>query len=82
MTSIVRVRDKGQVTLPLEVRRQMGLREGDLLEASVKDGQIVLELVVRRRPVPVLGTIDQLDSLIGMVSLGGDAVVDSARNDE
>lgn len=82
MNSVVRVREKGQVTLPLEVRRQLGLREGDLLEASVKDGQIVLELVVRRRPVPVLGTIDQLDSLIGMVSLGGDAVVDSARYDE
>ncbi len=82
MNSVVRVREKGQVTLPLEVRRQLGLREGDLLEASVKDGQIVLELVLRRRPVPVLGTIDQLDSLIGMVSLGGDAVVDSARYDE
>ena len=82
MNSVVRVREKGQVTLPLEVRRQLGLREGDLLEASVKDGQIVLELVVRRRPVPVLGTIDQLDSLIGMASLGGDAVVDSARYDE
>ena len=82
MNSVVRVREKGQVTLPLEVRRQLGLREGDLLEASVKDGQIVLELVVRRRPVPVLGTIDQLDSLIGMVSLGEDAVVDSARYDE
>ena len=82
MNSVVRVREKGQVTLPLEVRRQLGLREWDLLEASVKDGQIVLELVLRRRPVPVLGTIDQLDSLIGMVSLGGDAVVDSARYDE
>ena len=82
MNSVVRVREKGQVTLPLEVRRQLGLREGDLLEASVKDGQIVLELVLRRRPVPVLGTIDQLDSLIGMVSLGGDAVVDSARYDD
>ena len=82
MNSVVRVREKGQVTLPLEVRRQLGLREGDLLEASVKDGQIVLELVVRRRSVPVLGTIDELDSLIGMVSLGGDAVVDSARYNE
>ena len=82
MTSIVRVREKGQVTLPLEARRQLGLREGDLLEASVKDGRIVLELVVRRGPMPVPVSIDQLESLIGVVSLGGDAVADSARYEE
>ena len=82
MKSVVRVREKGQVTLPLEVRRQLGLHEGDLLEASVSNGQIVLELVVRRRYEPVLGSAYQLSSLVGMVSLGGDAVVDSARYDE
>ena len=82
MTSVVRIREKGQVTLPLEVRRQLGLREGDLLEAAVKDGRIVLELVVRQTYEPVATPIYNLHGLAGIVSLGGDAVADSARYDE
>jgi AbrB family looped-hinge helix DNA binding protein len=82
MTSVVRIREKGQVTLPLEVRRQLGLREGDLLEAAVKDGRIVLELVVRRGDAPVSVPVQHLGALMGIVSLGGDAVADAARYDE
>jgi AbrB family looped-hinge helix DNA binding protein len=82
MTSVVRIREKGQMTLPLEVRRQLGLREGDLLEAAVKDGRVVLELVVRRGDAPVSVPVQQLGALMGIVSLGGDAVADSARYDE
>lgn len=82
MTSVVRIRERGQVTLPLEIRRQLGLREGDLLEAAVKDGRIVLELVVRRGDSPVSVPVQQLGALMGIVSLGGDAVADAARYDE
>ena len=76
---LVRVRGKGQVTLPNEVRKQLSLHQGDLLEASVKDGRIVLELVVRCGDGPVAVPISNLDGLVGVVSLGGDAVEDSAR---
>ena len=78
MTSVMRVREKGQVTLPLEVRKQLGLRQGDLLEASVKDGKVVLELVARQAPT-VVSVVYNLDKLVGIVSLGGDAVEDAAR---
>lgn len=80
--SLVRVRENGQVTLPLELRNQMGLQQGDLLEASVEDGRIVLELVVRRREGPVPVTVHSLEELVGIVNLGGDAVIDSARYDQ
>jgi AbrB family looped-hinge helix DNA binding protein len=39
----VRVKTKGQVTIPAEFRRGLNLKEGDLLEASVARGGIVLK---------------------------------------
>jgi AbrB family looped-hinge helix DNA binding protein len=40
--SLVKVKDKYQVTLPVEVRRKAGLAVGDLLEAKVKGKLITL----------------------------------------
>jgi AbrB family looped-hinge helix DNA binding protein len=40
---LVRLRNKGQVTIPDEVRRAVRLHEGDYLAVSVRDGAIVLE---------------------------------------
>ena len=37
-----RISSKGQVVLPGAIRRKLGLRPGDALDASVKSGQIVL----------------------------------------
>ena len=82
MSPVIRMREKGQVTLPLEVRKQLGLHQDDLLEASVQDGRIVLQLVVRRGGGPIPAPVDRLEGLIGLVSLGGDAVADASRYDE
>jgi AbrB family looped-hinge helix DNA binding protein len=38
----IRVSSKGQVVLPGAILRKLGLRPGDSLDASVKNGQIVL----------------------------------------
>jgi len=40
--SLVKVRDKYQVTLPATVRRKAGIAVGDLLEAEVKNAKITL----------------------------------------
>jgi AbrB family looped-hinge helix DNA binding protein len=40
--SIVKVKTKGQVTLPARLREQVGLRVGDIMEATVKAGTITL----------------------------------------
>jgi AbrB family looped-hinge helix DNA binding protein len=37
-----RISSKGQVVLPGPIRRRLGLGPGDVLEATVKSGQIVL----------------------------------------
>ncbi len=41
--SIVKVKTKGQVTIPTTLRRQAGLNVGDFLEAKIEGGNIVLK---------------------------------------
>ncbi|MBF6604239.1 MAG: AbrB/MazE/SpoVT family DNA-binding domain-containing protein [Chloroflexi bacterium] len=40
--TLTRVRPKGQITIPEEVRRALRLEEGDLVEVVIEDGSIVL----------------------------------------
>jgi AbrB family looped-hinge helix DNA binding protein len=49
--SLVKVRYRFQVTLPQDVRDELALAEGDLLEASVENHAIILKpkVVVDRR---------------------------------
>jgi len=41
-SELVQLRGRSQVTLPAFVRKTLGLDEGDLLDVSVRDGEIVL----------------------------------------
>ena len=36
------ISSKGQVTVPIEVRRRLGLKEGDRVEFALEDGRTVL----------------------------------------
>jgi AbrB family looped-hinge helix DNA binding protein len=57
-----RISTKGQVVLPVPLRRRLGLRAGDPLDVSVEDGRIVLaprrKAASRPRIIadPLLGT--------------------------
>jgi len=42
---VVRVKRKYQVTIPVEVRKRLGLAEGDYLEVTEQGDQIVLRLM-------------------------------------
>jgi len=42
MSTIVKVQRKGQVTIPIRLRVQVGLDDGDLVEAKAERGKIVL----------------------------------------
>ncbi len=44
MSEIIQVRKKAQVTLPLSVRRKLGIEEGDYIDVRVKDNEIVLKV--------------------------------------
>ena len=57
-----RISSKGQVVLPSAIRRKLGLRAGDPLDASVKSGQIVL---TPRHPRPAKAVIGR-DAVTGL----------------
>ena len=40
--TLMRIRPKGQLTLPDSIRRQVHLEEGDYLEVAVEEGAIVM----------------------------------------
>jgi AbrB family looped-hinge helix DNA binding protein len=54
MTTLVRIHRKGQMTLPSRLRSAIGIADGDLVEASVQRGKIVLtpKLVIDRSKFP------------------------------
>jgi len=54
MTTLVKIHRKGQMTLPSRLRSLAGITEGDLVEATFKQGKIVItpKLVVDRSQFP------------------------------
>jgi len=42
LMSLVQVREKAQITIPSKIRKALGIKEGDYLEAEVDDNKIVL----------------------------------------
>jgi AbrB family looped-hinge helix DNA binding protein len=54
MGTIVKVQRKGQVTIPTRLRVQVGLVDGDLVEAKAERGKIVLtpKMIVDREYTP------------------------------
>ena len=54
MTTLVKIHHKGQMTLPSRLRSAVGVAEGDLVEASVQRGKIVLtpKVVMDRSKFP------------------------------
>ncbi len=42
METLVKVTRNGQITIPAEVRRELGIEEGDYMEVTMKDGVIVI----------------------------------------
>ena len=55
---IVRLRQKGQITLPVEVRRKLGLVEDDELILTIEDDRIVLKPLRTEVPSKYLESSD------------------------
>lgn len=74
---LVQVKKKAQITIPLKIREAAGITEGDMLDVEVKDKEIVLTPVKRRKIKLKLVPAKKLKALEGIFSLGGDAVKDT-----
>jgi AbrB family looped-hinge helix DNA binding protein len=72
-----KVSSKGQVVLPGPIRRKLGIRAGDPLEAQVESGRIILTPTVKRAAKPKIVR----DPLTGfpVLTLGKDAPVLTTR---
>lgn len=62
--SHVRVKRKGQVTIPLELRSKLGIEEGALLEIKEKEGTIVLRAAPKLEAGKVAGE-EQYKQIVG-----------------
>ncbi len=40
--ALIKLKQKGQMTLPAEIRAVLALKEGDLLEANIENGRVFL----------------------------------------
>jgi AbrB family transcriptional regulator, transcriptional pleiotropic regulator of transition state genes len=54
-----RIDQLGRVVVPVELRRSLGIREGDLLEVSAEDGRLIL-----RKVAPECALCGRSDNLI------------------
>src|SRR5204862_7960820 len=54
MTTLVKIHRKGQMTLPSRLRAAIGVAEGDVVEATLQHGRIVItpKLVIDRSQFP------------------------------
>jgi AbrB family looped-hinge helix DNA binding protein len=53
--SRVRVKHKGQVTIPQELRAELGIEEGAILDITTQDGTIILKPAPPIEPGEVVG---------------------------
>jgi len=51
----VKVTRKGQVTIPLAIRRALGIREGDILVVREEGGRVILEKIGLPEPGEPVG---------------------------
>jgi len=38
---LIQVKDKAQITIPSNIRKELGIKKGDYLEAAIEDGRII-----------------------------------------
>jgi AbrB family looped-hinge helix DNA binding protein len=44
MSELIQIRKKAQITLPLSIRKKLGIEEGDYMDVHVRDSEIVLKV--------------------------------------
>ncbi|MDD2251927.1 MAG: AbrB/MazE/SpoVT family DNA-binding domain-containing protein [Dehalococcoidales bacterium] len=44
MPELIQIRKKAQLTLPLSIRKELGIEDGDYMDVQVRNGEVVLKL--------------------------------------
>ena len=64
---IMRVSSKGQLTIPVSIRKELNIREGDYLRVNIEENEIRLKKVDAVQP---LSADDPIWKMIGTVESG------------
>ena len=72
---LVRVQEKGQITLPIEVREKLGLKKGDLV-AVVKTDEGVL---ISPQEIVATRALDRIGEVLKEKGLSLEEIVESGR---
>jgi AbrB family looped-hinge helix DNA binding protein len=74
-SNLVRVQDKGQVTLPVSVREQLGIKRGDLVAVSATPEGV---LITPQRVV-ASALLDEIGEALAEQGLTLDELIESGR---
>lgn len=74
-TKLVRVQEKGQVTLPADVRRKLGLKKGDLVAVTVTERGALIS----RREVLATEALDRIGEALRAKGLTLEELIESGR---
>lgn len=72
---LVRVQEKGQVTLPAEVRRKLGLKKGDLVAVEEREDGVL----ITPQEVLAVKALDRIGRALRERGLSLDELIDSGR---
>src|SRR6266540_860965 len=74
---LVRVQEKGQVTLPVAVRNRLGLKKGDLVAVvDTPDG-----VLITRQEVLAAEALDRIGAILRAQGLSLEELIDSGREE-
>ncbi len=74
---LVRVQEKGQVTLPAELRRKLGLKKGDLVAVTEAEEGIL----ITPQEVLAMKALDRIGELLREKGLTLDELIESGRRE-
>lgn len=72
---LVRVQEKGQVTLPAEFRRKLGLEKGDLVAVEETDGGVL----ITPREVLATRTLNEIGAALREQGITLEELIESGR---
>src|SRR3990170_3662888 len=74
---LVRIQEKGQVTLPVEVRRRLGLKKGDLVAVEATEQAVV----ITPQEVVAVKALDRIGELLREKGLTLEELIESGREE-
>lgn len=74
---LIRVQEKGQVTLPAALRRKLGIKKGDLVSVEETNGK----LLITPQEIIASQALDEIGDILRQSGLTLEDLIESGRNE-